>query len=183
MELARQVRAFVDELPREQLPELKGYLEARLWREALAPVVSVVPPNTAGLLSTKAAAALLDCKPDELRDRVRRGDIVAVQDRSGGRYHFEPAELERYRQRHRTRSVANGADLRYMPLHDTPRSATAPPPARLDPAPAGRGAQRDGTDGRPLGARRARRHPAGRDRPYAPGQAAWSDPAPPAPKG
>jgi hypothetical protein len=29
------LRAFVEELPREQLPELKGLLEARLWREAL----------------------------------------------------------------------------------------------------------------------------------------------------
>src|SRR4029453_12559345 len=183
MELARQIRAFVDDLPRDRLPQLKGFLEERLWREALArPSVAVsVPPES--LWSTARAACFLDCSADELRDRVHRGEIVAVQDRPNGRYHFEPAELGRSRARHRTRSVANGADLRYTPDHDTPQRATAPPPARLDAAPARRRAQRDGADGRPLGARRARHHPAGSDRPYAPGAAAWGDPAPPAPKG
>jgi hypothetical protein len=183
MQLARDMRAFVDELPRECLPELKGLLEARLWREALAPPVVAPPGAPEGLWSTARAARFLDCSPDELRDRVRRGEIVAVQDRPNGRYHFEPAELERYRARHRTRAVALGLDLRYGAAHDTSGRAAPAPPTRLDAAPARRRAQRDGDDGGPLGARRAHRQPAGRDEPYAPGAAAWSGPAPPAPKG
>jgi hypothetical protein len=183
MELARQIRAFVDELPRDRLPQLKGFLEERLWREALAARVVAPPAAPEWLWSTARAAHFLDCSPDELRDRVRRGEIVAVQDRPNGRYHFEPAELERYRQRHRTRSVAPGLDLRYGAAHDTPRRESLSPPTRLDTAPARRRAQRDGDDGRPLGARRAHRQPAGRDEPYAPAQAAWSGPTSPAPKG
>src|SRR4029453_2864772 len=71
MELARQFLAFVDDLRRDRLPQLKGFLEERLWREALArPSVAVsVPPES--LWSTARAACFLDCSADELRDRVR----------------------------------------------------------------------------------------------------------------
>jgi hypothetical protein len=183
MQLARPQPAPVDELSREQFAELVGQVAARIVREGLTPLVVAPPAAPEGLWSTARAARFLDCSPDELRDRVRRGEIVAVQDRPNGRYHFEPAELERYRQRHRTRSVAAGLDLRYSAAHDSlPRQGIAAP-TRLDAAPARRRAQRDGDDGRPLGARRAHRQPAGRDEPYAPGAAAWSGPAPPVSKG
>src|SRR4030095_12045442 len=97
MELARQIRAFVDDLPRDRLPQRRGFLEERLWREPLArPSVAVsVPPES--LWSTARAACFLDCSAHELRDRVRRSEIVAVQDRPKGRYHFQLPELERAR--------------------------------------------------------------------------------------
>jgi hypothetical protein len=183
MELARQIRAFVDELPRDRLPQLKGFLEERLWREALARPAVALPVAPEGLWSTARAARFLDCSTDQLRDRVHRGEIVAVQDRPNGRLHFEPAELERYRARHRTRSVAAGLHDRYSADHDTTGSTGPPSPARLDAAPARHGARRSRDDGRPLGAGHARRHSLGRDQPYAPGAAAWSGPAPPVPKG
>jgi hypothetical protein len=183
MELARQIRAFVDELPRDRLPQLKGFLEERLWREALARPTVALPVAPEGLWSTARAARFLDCSTDELRARVHRGEIVAVQDRPNGRMHFEPAELERYRARHRTRPLAVGTDLGYTPSYDSPRGQDASPAARLDAAAARRRAQRDGNDGRPLGAKRAHRQPPRCDQPYAPGQAAWSRPTPPVPKG
>jgi hypothetical protein len=185
MELTRQIRAFVDELPRDRLPQLKGFLEERLWREALARPAAALPVVPEGLWSTARAARFLDCSTDELRDRVHRGEIVAVRGRPNGRLHFEPAELDRYRQRHRTRSVANGLDHGYGAPHDTARDPDAAPATPLHPAAARQGNQRDRDDDRPLGARRAHRHVPGRNLPYAPGQAAWSGPTPagPPPKG
>jgi hypothetical protein len=175
MELARPLRTLVDELPREQLPELKGLLEARLCREALAAVHPAPDPPVDGRLrSTKAAAAYLDCSEWELLDRARRGDLAGIQDKRGGRWHFELAELERYKHAHTRAAVANGADQRYTPPHEPHRRPRATARSRVDAAPARGRPQRDRDDRRPLGTRRTRRNPAGRDEPFAPGQAAWT---------
>jgi hypothetical protein len=187
MELARSLRAFIDELPPEQLLELKGLLEARLWREVLAvtmlaTTLSTPPPTEGALLSTHAAAAYLDTSEYELRDRVRRGEVRAIQGKTGARYHFEVSALEEYKVQHGTRPRAPGARHRYTPPDDPPRGAAVSPPTRLDPAPARRRPKRHRNDGRALGTGHPRRNAARRDEPYAPGLAAWSGPTPPAPK-
>jgi hypothetical protein len=179
MELARPLRALVDELPRAQLPELKGLLEARLCREMLTPVpAAATPPADGGLRSTKAAAAYLNCSPWEIRDRAQRGELVGIQSKSGGRWQFELDELERYKTTHRRAGLANGVDLRYTPPHEPHRRPRAAARPRVDAAPARGRPQRNRDDRRPLGTRAAHHHPTGRNEPFAPGQAAWTSQAP-----
>jgi helix-turn-helix protein len=179
MGIDRPLRVFVDELPREQLPELKGALEARLLREVLKATAPPAPPpsDARGLLSTRAAADYLDCSPDEIRDRVRRGTLAAVRDRPGGRLHFDPAALEDYKAGHCT--VVSGANQRYNPHHDIGNRPSPPPSPRVDAAPARSGAQRHRDNDHPLGSRRTRSNAARRNRPYAPGKGAWTDPTTP----
>src|SRR5215475_2349727 len=141
---------FVDELPLSQFYFLREVVKDRTWmrRMARVPVPPVAPPSTE-LLGTRAAAAYLDCSPDEIRDRVRRGTLAAVRDRPGGHLHFERATLEEYKTAHRT--VAIGVHHRYDGPHD-PRHAPRPAPSsRLDAAPARQRAQRDDDRGQPVG--------------------------------
>jgi hypothetical protein len=174
------LRALVADLPREQLPELKGLLEERLCREQLTAVPRpIAPPTDEPDLTPKAAGKLLGCSDYEVRAMCQRRELDGYQRVPGGVWHIPPAAVRRYRER----QLARGADLGYTPAHDTPRGQNPPPPARLDAAPARRRAQRDGDQRRALGAGRPRGQSAGRDEPYAPGQAAWSGPAPPGPKG
>jgi len=106
---------FVDELPRAQFHLARVAWKQRLYTERAA-IVPVPPPVERGLLNTRAAAAYLDCSPDEIRDRVRRGTLAAVRDRPGGRLHFERAALEAYKGTHRT--IASGIVPRYDASHD-----------------------------------------------------------------
>src|SRR5262245_15894077 len=99
--MAGPLRAFVERLPRESLPTLKGLLEERLCREQLAAQAPPAPAPASDLLSTKAAAAALGCSGDEIRERVRRGELVAVRGKTGSRLHFEPAALAAYITGHR----------------------------------------------------------------------------------
>ena len=185
MHMATPLRAFVDELPREQLPLLKGLVEERVCREQLT--FALRPPEPAAargdLVNTKAAAQMLDCSEYEIRDLVHRRELGCVRRTPRGRLHFEPATLAAYIAQHRTKPLAFGLDHRYAASHDAPGGANPTPPARLDAAPAGRRLKHHRNDGRPVGARRTRRHAAGRDEPYAPGAAAWSDPPAPDAKG
>src|SRR5215813_1164347 len=171
---------FVDELPLSQFYFLREVVKDRTWmrRMARVPVPPSAPsPAERGLLDTRAAAAYLDCSPDEIRDRVRRGTLAAIRDRPGGHLHFEEAALEAYKAAHRT--IATGVHRRYDGQHD-PRHAPRPAPSpRLDAAPTRQRAQRDDDRREPVGTGRARHHAARRDRPYAPGKGAWAPPPPP----
>jgi hypothetical protein len=177
MELARQIRAFVDELPRDRLPQLKGFLEERLCREQLQTPIVTAAPSPTGMLNSKAAAARLDCSTWEIHRRAHAGTLKGVQDKKNGRWHFTPTAIEDYQREHMPALVKSVA-LGHTPLDDTLRGEAASPAVPVDATATRRGAQRDGANGRALGTRRARRHPPGSDRPYAPGQGAWSDPAP-----
>jgi hypothetical protein len=174
MELARRLREFIDELPRDQLPELKGLLERRLCAEQLAALTPPAAPPDEPDLTLKAAGVLLGCSAYEVRAMCQRGELEGYQRVPGGVWHIPAAAVRRYRER----KLARGVDVGYTPTHDTPRGKGPPPPARLDAAPSGGRAQRDRDQRRALGTRRARRQPAGRDEPYAPGQAAWALPPP-----
>ena|SRR5215475_1419460 len=168
---------FVDELPRSQFHLLRYACKQRLYTEraAIVPVPPPAPPPS--LLSTRAAATYLDCSPDEIRDRVRRGTLAAVRDRPGGRLHFDRTTLEEYKNAHRT--VASGIVPRYDAAHDTRYPASPPPAAPVDATAARQRARRDRDRGQPLGTRRAQDHAPRHDRPYAPGKGAWADPPPP----
>jgi len=170
---------FVDELPREELPELKAALERRLCREALAlakaATAAAAPRVPLCLVGTKEAAAYLDCSVDTIYDLVRAGTLVAQRHRVRGRLHFDVADLDDYKARHRT-AVASVVDRRYSVNYDSPRRPDTTPPAPPDPARPRRRTRRDADDGGPVGAGRPRRDAARRGRPYAPGKAAWSGP-------
>lgn len=200
LELPEVIRQLVDELPPEFLPAVAGAVQARCWRELLADRSHTFPPAPAveqtEPLTTKQAGVALGCSSWEVLARVRRGVLSGVQDMPNGRWHFEPAEIARYKRDHSRGGVAAGIVQRYTPPHaETPgrtpehphhvesgRGARAPVRPRLDAAPACHRARRDGDDGRPLGARRPGRNAPRRDQPYAPGAAAWSGPVPPAPR-
>jgi hypothetical protein len=175
------VRRFVEELPRWKLPLLKGFLEERLCREQLAAAAPpAAPPPDEAPLTTKAAGARLGVSEWEVRAMIARRELEAYRRRPDrGSWHILPAAIRRYQAaRLRTRG-----DFWHTPPDDINGRESPPPPAALDAAPARRRPQRDRPDGEPLGTRRARHHAAGRDRPYAPGAAAWSGPTPPEPKG
>jgi|SRR5215510_4641384 len=168
---------FVDELPRSQFHLLRYACKQRLYTERVA-IVPVPPPTPPpSLLSTRAAATYLDCSPDEIRDRVRRGTLAAVRDRPGGRLHFDRTTLEDYKSAHRT--VASGIGPRYDAAHDPRYPASPPPAAPVDAAATRQRARRDRHRRESLGTRRAQDHAPRHDRPDAPGKGAWADPTPP----
>jgi len=179
MQFSGRPYEFVDELPREELPELKAALERRLCREALAlakaATAAAAPRAPLCLVSTKEAAAYLDCSADTIRELVRAGTLAAHRTRVRGRLHFDLADLDDCKARHRT-AVASVVDRRYSVKYDLPRRQDTAPPAPPDPARPRRRTRRDADNGGALGAGRPRRDTARCGRPYAPGKAAWSEP-------
>ena len=179
MQFSGRPYEFVDELPREELPELKAALERRLCREALAlakaATAAAAPRAPLCLVSTKEAADYFDCSADTIRELVRAGALAAQRHRVGGRLHFDLADLDDYKTRHRT--VAHEVDRRYSVKYDFPRRQDTAPSAPPDPARPRRRTRRDADNGGPVGAGRPGRDTARRGRPYAPGKAAWSDPS------
>ncbi len=138
------------------------------------------PPPPPGLehrekFSTREAADRLGVSSYTLREWVRRGWIQARQDASGGPYHFDAAELARYEREHQTDRVAERIAEPYTPGHDNAHG-TARHSAQVESdTSAARGrAARDGKHDRAVGARRARRRPAGGASPNAPSAAAWA---------
>lgn len=130
-------------------------------------------------LSTKAAAERLGIAPYTLNDLARTGRIPSRQDTPGGPRHFRPTDLDAYE----AASIATGIPRRYSAGDDISRSQSAPPPPRAHTARARDGAPDHPDDGRPLGARRARRRSVSSTRPYAPGAAAWRPPGAKDPEG
>jgi hypothetical protein len=185
--LGMPLDAFIDGLSPEELAKLAEQLAqlavlyfARVLREACVAAGRAPPAQTDEQdVTAKQAGTLLGCSDYEVRAMCQRGELDGYQRVPGGVWHIPPAAVRRYR----ARQLARGADLRYTPGHDIPRGQSAAPAARLDAAPAGRRVERDGDDRRALGTRRAHRQSAGRDEPYAPGQAAWSGSPLPRPKG
>src|SRR5215475_890767 len=133
-------------------------------------------PSTAAIpepaLSTKTAAERLGIAPYTLNDLARTGRIPSRQDTPGGPRHFRPVDLDAYE----AASIAAGIPRRYSASDDPGRSESPPPPPRANAARAGNRAPDHANDGRPLGARRARRRAARDARPYAPGAATWRRP-------
>jgi len=176
--------SFVGALPRVAFIVLCSLAEERVWLERStrltpppAPIVVTAPANLDEVLTAAEAAHALKMSLDTLYAKVHRGELLPEPRPPGGRLKFRRANL-------RLTSVADEIDRRYSTPHDTANGASSAPPARLDPTRARRGPQRDADDRRPLGARRARRHAARRNDPWAPGQGAWADPqGDPRPKG
>lgn len=180
------ILAYIDAAPLEQLPALKGALAARLCRETLAAVTPQPPPRPGDdgppYTLEEAATQLGYRDPKEVRRLIARGELPgAYQHGRSGRWHVPRSTIRAYQAR--KASLVRGLDQRYSAPHDALSRQGTPAPTRLDPTRARRRAECDDDDRRPLGARPARRRSARDHDPYAPGQAAWSGPAPPAPKG
>ena len=164
---------LVRELPHASCVTLCALCDDRVRAERAAvapPVHAPAPPDDERpILTAPEAAAFLRISRDTLYARVERGELEALPRPPKGRLRFARAAL------------ASGRPVRYTPPHDaTGRTNPAPLP-RLDATRPRRRAPGDGDDGRPVGARGARRHAARSHEPYAPGQAAWRDD--PDPKG
>lgn|SRR5262245_41595894 len=191
MDTAGELLAFVGGLPDDLLPKLLGLVVERICRKSLS---SAAPPapEAENLWSTKRAAEYLDCSEEELRERVRRGEVAYHQRTTAGRIHFDRADLDAHKQAIRKGPLAGGLDRRYSAPHETLSplehatggGASAAADGRAHAAPTRLRPRCDGDDGGPVGARRARRVTPGRDRPYAPGSGAWAGAtSPPAKKG
>lgn len=175
---AAALAAFVWSVSGEEFPVLLGLVEERRYRETIAAMAAPPAPGNGRLYDTKYAAGYLGCHEDEIRDRARRRTLAGTQERRGARWHFTQAALDDYTARHTPRLLDGIVDQRYSAPHDTQRRVVPPTPAPHDTTRARDGARRHADDRRPLGARRAIRHAAGRDEPYTPGQAAWALPHP-----
>ena len=134
-----------------------------------------VPVAEVRALSTKEAAKRLGCSPYTLAERVRRGDLAARQDARGGRYYFEPAELERYNALRQTGRLAARIPDAYSIGNDKLGTASVAAPTSHDATGGRGGARRDRQYGRAVGARRTPRKPASGACTLAPGKGAWSD--------
>src|SRR5262245_33775768 len=163
------------------IAELSTCVEAldapRLEPVGVAMVEPELGPWTA--LSTRVAAHRLGISTYTLNELARRGVIPSRQDAPRGPRHFRSTDLDAYETERTGGRLANGPDQRYETVHDEQRRLDTPAPPRHDAAPARGGARRDGAGGGALGARPARRRPAGDARPYAPGAAAWHRPKEP----
>jgi len=172
-----ELAEFINELPRSQFHLLRVVSKERQYRERTAivptppPVVVTAPSDDDEILRSDEAAAVLKISPDTLYALVKRGDLVPLPRVPKGRLKFRRGDL------------APGIHARYSPPHDIRGRQGSAPPARLDPAPARGGPQRDRDDGRPLGTANAQRQRPRRHEPWAPGQAAWRGPPKPGPKG
>ena len=160
---------LVRELPRAPCVALCALCDDRVRAERAAPPPGPSPAPHADdgppILTAPEAATFLRISLDTLYARVERGELAALPRPPKGRLRFARASL-----------------TRYTPDHDATGRAHPPPPPRVDATRARRRTPGDGDDGRPVGARGARRHAARSHEPYAPGQAAWRD-DPPDPKG
>lgn len=158
---------FVRALPRIALLSVMALADDQVWAERLAhaaPVVVTAATPAPEILTADEAAHMLRVSLDTLYARVERGELAALPRPPKGRLRFARASL-----------------VRYTPDHDRNGRANPPPPPRMDATRPRRRAPGDSDNGRPVGARGARRHAARGHEPYAPGQAAWRDD--PDPKG
>src|SRR5262245_3054000 len=132
------------------------------------------------VLSTREAAVWLGVSMYTLNEWARRGLIRARQDTPGGPRHYRLADLAAYEAGH---ALAIPLAESYSPPPEKPHDAGGiprrPPHARAHGSRASKGAPRDLQHDRPVGARRTRHSPAGRNRPYAPGAHAWQPPKKP----
>jgi hypothetical protein len=167
---------LVDELPREEIPALKGRLEVRFCREALNPPSAPPLPAPRGLLDSAAAGAYLGGRSaDWIRRQVRAGQLRPTRnDGTRSRMAFDVAELERWKAAH-SRVAGPLADS-YSRARGKPRPPPAPHRARVDAAATRPRTRRHRQHGRPLGAGRPCDAGPGGAVPLAPRGGTWDPP-------